>query len=410
MFFMKKMIVCFLMHLVIQSNAQETLLKVGSSFPNIMITHISNAPVKEFYLNKEKDNKYYILNFWGTWCSPCIPEMDTLAKLQKQYVGKIQVIAISDDNEERKAKYLKNKPSSIWLATDTNYTLYNMLNLAFVGQSAIINGNKKIVAVVRTDSINQQMIDKLLRGDSISMSAGIKEAMIKTGEDEFGVDSLTTHSFSIRGYKKGLPGMGKTYLDHGTYNGRRITWFNVSIGSLYRAAYGIKSFQKQEVYDSSVSEKEVYDRDRKNKAASYCVDLLVKPEQKDSLYTLLQQYLNKNLPIKVRLEKRLIEVYILKQKQGMDITIKPSVAEKSSYAFSGRGYDGIKVSLADFADNYLTNEFELPVVDETGFTGYYDIKTNVEQRNMAGILNSLEKLGLTVEKAKREMPVIVYYK
>jgi uncharacterized protein (TIGR03435 family) len=407
---MKKMIVCFLVFVVFQSNAQEPLLKVGYRFPDMTITHISNGPVKECYLNKVKDNKYYILNFWGTWCSPCIPEMDTLAKLQKQNAGKIQVIAISDDNEERKSKYLKNKPSEIWLATDTSYTLYKMLNLAYVGQSAIVSPDKKIVALVRSDSINQQMIDKLLHGDSISMSAGIKEATIPTGDDAFGVDSLTTHSFSIRGYKKGLPSMGRTYIDNETYNGRRITWFNVSIGSLYRAAYGITSFQKQEVYDSSVSEKEVYDRDKKNKVATYCVDLLVKPEQTDNLYTILQQYLNKNLPIKARLEKRLMEVYVLKQKQGLDITLTPSVAEKSSYGFSGRGYEGIRVSLAKFAEDYLTNELGLPVVDETRLAGYYDIKTNVEQRNMAGILNSIEKLGLTVEKAQREMPVIVYYK
>lgn len=404
------MIVGFLMFLVFQLHAQEPLLKVGSRFPEISITHISNAPVKEFYLNKAKGGKYYILNFWGTWCSPCIPEMDILAKLQKQNAGKIQVIAISDDNEERKTKYLKNKPSDIWLATDTNYILYNMLNLAFVGQSAIVNPDKMIVALVRTDSINQQMIDKLLRGDSVSMSAGIKEAMIPADHDPFGVDSLTAHSFSIRGYKKGQPSMGRTYTDHETYNGRRLTWYNVSIGLLYRSAYDIQSYEQQEEYDSSVSREEVNNYNTKNKGASYCVDVLVKPEQTDSLYKILQQKLNQHLPVQARLEKRFMEVYILKQKPGMDITFKPSVTEKSSFGFSGRGYDGKNVSLADFAKKYLTNELESPVVDETGLTGYYDIKTNVEQRDMAGILKSIEELGLTVEKANREMPVIVYYK
>lgn len=406
---MKRIIVYVLLFLAFQSNAQEPLLKVGSRFPDIMISHISNAPVKEFYLNSAKDSKFYILNFWGTWCSPCIPEMDTLARLQKKNAGKFQVIAISDDSEERKVKYLKNKPSDIWLATDTSYTLYNMLNLAFVGQSAIIRPDKIIVALVRTDSINQQMIDKLLRGDSVRTSAGIKETMAPTSEDAFGLDSLTAHSFSIRGYKKGQRSMGKTYVDDNTYSGRRITWFNVSIGLLYRAAYNIKSFQAQEIYNSSVTKQEVNSHDLENKAALYCVDLLVKPEQKDSLYIILQQYLNKYLPVKTLLEERLIEVYILQQKQGANITLTPSVAKKSSFSYSGRGYDGIKVSVVDFAD-YLTNELGLPVVDGTGLSGYYDIKTNVERRDKAGILKSIEALGLSLEKAERKMPVIVYYK
>jgi uncharacterized protein (TIGR03435 family) len=407
---MVKMIIILSLFFGLQSNAQEPILKVGSRFPDLTITHISNAPENEFYLNKAKDKRYFILNFWGTWCSPCIPEMDTLAKLQTHNAGKIQVIAISDDNEERKLKYMKNKPSDIWLATDTSYTLYNMLSLSSVGQSAIVSADKMIVALVRTDSINQQMIDKLLRGEIISMSAGIKEKMIPASGEAFGVDSLTAHSFSIRGYKKGQQSMSRTYLEHETYNGRRITWFNVSIGLLYRAAYGIKSFLKQEIYDSSVSREEVNNYDMKNKAATYCVDLLVKPEQSDSLYIILQQYLNLYMPIRARLEKRLMEVFILKQKPGMSISLTPSVAEKSSFEFNGRGYNGIKVSLADFAKNYLTNELECPVVDESGYPGNYDIQTDVEQRDKAGILKSIEKLGLTVEKAKREMPVIVYYK
>lgn len=397
------------MLITFQSSAQQPLLTVGSRFPDMLITNISNAPVKEMLLNKEKSNKFYILNFWGTWCSPCIPEMDTLAKLQKKYAGRIQVIAISDDNEERKAKYLQNKPSSIWLATDTSYTLYDMFQLAFVGQSAIINPDKKIVALVKTDSINQQMLDKLLRGDSVKMSAGIKEAAIQASEDAFGVDSLMTHSFTIRGYKKGQQTMGKSYMT-GPYSGRRTMWFNVSIGSLYRTAFKIKSFQKQERYDSSVNAQEVNSLSMEDKSLLYCVDLLVKPEQKDSLYIILQQYLNKYLPVKARLEKQLIDVYVLKKKSGSDIGVKSSVAEQTSVMFSGRGFDGKKVSIMDFADYYLTNELGLPVVDETGLTGVYDIKTNVEQRTRAGVLKSIEELGFVVEKAEREMPVIVYYK
>lgn len=410
MIIMKNMFFCFLMLPVFQLYAQEPILKAGSRFPEITITQISNAPVKEFYLNKVTDGKYYILNFWGTWCSPCIPEMDILAKLQKQNAGKIQVIAISDDNEERKVKYLENKPSDIWLATDTGYTLYQMLNLAFVGQSAIVNPDKKIVALVRTDSINQQMIDKLLRGDPVSISADIKEAALPTDPYGFGVDSLMAHSFSIGGYKMGKPAMGRTYNDHETYHGRRLTWYNVSIGLLYRSAYDIQSYEQQEVYDRSVSRDEVNNPNMKNKAASYCVDILVKPDQTDSLYRILQQKLNQHLPVRARLEKRLMEVYILQQKPGTDIRFTPSVTEKSSFSFSGKGYDGKKVSLADFAKTYLSNELEFPVVDETGLTGYYDIKTNVEQRDMTGIVQSIAALGLTLEKAKREMPVIVYYK
>jgi len=389
---------------------QEPLLTTGSRFPDFVITNISNAPVKEFYLNKERSNQFYILNFWGTWCSPCIPEMDALAKLQKQNAGRIQVIAISDDSKERKNQYLKNKPSGIWLATDTGYTLYKMLSLASVGQSAIVNPDKRIVAIVRTDFINQQMIDKILRGDTVRMSAGVKETRISTDELAFGVDSLATHNFSIRGYKKGQPSMGQRYLLPGPFKERRLTWYNVSLDLLYRQAFGIKTYKVQERYDSTVKEEEIHSHNFEDKQRLYCVDLLVKPEQKDSLFFILQQYLNACLPVKARIERSVINVYVLKRKPGTAIALTVSNADSSSYSFSGRGYTGTKIQIKDFAEDYLSNELGLPVVDETGITGYYNIKTNVVQRNKAGIIKSIEELGFVIEKAEREMPVIVYYK
>jgi thiol-disulfide isomerase/thioredoxin len=45
-----------------------------------------------------------VVNFWATWCAPCVQEMPTLAKLQAAYAGKpVKVLAISLDRDEDKA-------------------------------------------------------------------------------------------------------------------------------------------------------------------------------------------------------------------------------------------------------------------------------------------------------------------
>lgn len=386
--------------------AQEPVLTTGSVFPQLVISPIRNAPVKEWDIHKDHNNKYYILNFWGTWCSPCIPEMDSLAKLQAANKNKLQVIAISDDAEDRLQKYLAKKPSGLWLATDTNYTLYSMLGLASVGQSIIVNPAKKIVGIVMTDSINQRMIDRLLRGDSIHSSGKIKEAAVNSKDDMFGVDSLMNNSFTVRGYMTGRQTMMKRWL-YGGFNGRRVSWINLSLGNIYRESYNIHS-TKQEIYDSSITKKEVYNFE--DKSSHYSVDLLVRPEQKDSIFVILRKLLINNLPVKARLEERKMDVYVLKRKEGVPLTLPVSKAEKSTYSFSGKGYIGEKVTVADFANIYITNELELPVKDETGLTGFYDISTKVDLRTTENIKRSVEALGLVVVKEQRAMPVIVYYK
>lgn len=394
---------CFILPLRIF--AQDAVLKAGNRFPDIIFTNIANAPVKEWYLNKVKDDKFYIINFWGTWCSPCIPEMDSLAKLQRKYKDKIQVIAVSDDDDARKSKYLKNKPSGIWLATDKDYTLYHMFNLAYVGQCAIINPQREIVALVRTDSVNALFVEKMLKGDSLTMSAGLNEKVVIT-DDPFGVDSTMAHNFTVSGYKKGLRGMGKYYTT-GPYKNRRLSWINASLDLLYRAAYNIKSYHVQEFFEDGLTRKDVSDFE--NKQSLYCVDLLVSDHQKDRLHSILQNNLNKYMPIKVREEKRELDVYVLKLDPAGNLGILKTDGGEPVMSFSGRGYEGESVFVKDFAEDYLTNELGLPVVDETSLTGRFNIKTNVEQRDKAGILKSIQAIGFTVEKTRREVPVIIYF-
>lgn len=49
-------------------------------------------------LLKDNEASYYILNFWASWCPPCIKEMKSLNTLQKKN-SDIRVITISQDKE-----------------------------------------------------------------------------------------------------------------------------------------------------------------------------------------------------------------------------------------------------------------------------------------------------------------------
>jgi cytochrome c biogenesis protein CcmG, thiol:disulfide interchange protein DsbE len=48
-----------------------------------------------------------ILNFWTTWCPPCVEEMPSLVQLQKRMGSRIKVLAVSwDANESDYHKFL----------------------------------------------------------------------------------------------------------------------------------------------------------------------------------------------------------------------------------------------------------------------------------------------------------------
>jgi cytochrome c biogenesis protein CcmG, thiol:disulfide interchange protein DsbE len=54
--------------------------------------------------------KILVLNFWATWCPPCIEEMPSLVEMQKKLAGKgVAVLAVSiDDDVDAYHKFLKD--------------------------------------------------------------------------------------------------------------------------------------------------------------------------------------------------------------------------------------------------------------------------------------------------------------
>jgi len=359
-----------------------------------------NSPVKTFNLLAGGDRKFYLLNFWGTWCAPCIPEMEHLAALQKSNTDKLQILAVSDEPLVRLENYLKKRPTTVWLASDTTALLYRLFNLPAVGFSALVDRDRKVVALVKTSAIDQPMLDALYRGGAIKSTAVLNEAPMVVQGDLFGVDTTMLANFTVRGYMTGQEQGGRIYGGKGVFSGRRISYINTGMTTLYKAAYGITS-QKQVFYE--VDEKSV--NNYEDKSTRYCVDLLVPPAGKDSLYPLFQQRLNSVLPVKARIEYRDMPVYVM-----VDNGFKGSPSTAAfTYGFSGKGFEGKGVTVKLFADAYLSNELDLPVVDETGLAGKVDINTNMDMRTIENVIKSVEGLGLKLKKEVRRLKILVLY-
>jgi len=53
------------------------------------------------------EGKIIILNFWGTYCGPCIEEFPDLKKIESDFSNKVWVIALSDESKERIMKFVQ---------------------------------------------------------------------------------------------------------------------------------------------------------------------------------------------------------------------------------------------------------------------------------------------------------------
>jgi thiol-disulfide isomerase/thioredoxin len=58
----------------------------------------------------EQRGRALVLNFWATWCPPCIKELPELARFHRDRAGKVQVIGLAVDRLEPVQAFLKNSP------------------------------------------------------------------------------------------------------------------------------------------------------------------------------------------------------------------------------------------------------------------------------------------------------------
>jgi thiol-disulfide isomerase/thioredoxin len=62
---------------------------------------------KEKIVLKEIKEEIVILNFWASWCTPCVAEFKSLNKLIEKFGPKIKVIGINNDTEDGQKEVIK---------------------------------------------------------------------------------------------------------------------------------------------------------------------------------------------------------------------------------------------------------------------------------------------------------------
>jgi len=67
------------------------------------------------FTSKDLEGRIAILEFWATWCGPCIKQIPHLKELNEKYADKgVVLISISRDDGERKPKDFAEKNQMVW--------------------------------------------------------------------------------------------------------------------------------------------------------------------------------------------------------------------------------------------------------------------------------------------------------
>jgi cytochrome c biogenesis protein CcmG/thiol:disulfide interchange protein DsbE len=133
--------------------------RIGSAAPDFSLTDSQHTVVLS-----QLRGKPVLLNFWATWCPPCIEEMPSLVQLQKQMGNKVTIVAVSEDADDGAYKqFVHDHGVALLTVHEGSKKISDIYGTFKYPETYVIDRNGKIVRkfIGATDWTSPDIVDYL---------------------------------------------------------------------------------------------------------------------------------------------------------------------------------------------------------------------------------------------------------
>ena len=124
-------------------------IAVGRTVPSFAVRTLEDTT--KIMTNATFKGKVYLLDFWATWCGPCVGEMENLHKAYEKFKSRnFEILSLSLDRKpDDVSKFRKDKWKMPWLHTfvTNDQQLTNAFEVVAIPRPILVDVNGKIVAL-----------------------------------------------------------------------------------------------------------------------------------------------------------------------------------------------------------------------------------------------------------------------
>lgn len=174
--------------------------EIASKIQGVHLKAIKNGKLANYDAGSEFKNKIVIIEFWETWCMPCIEAMHHLEKLKEQYADDLKIICISSDNFDQASQFIDKNKFQFDFIFDKDKIMQKKFPHKAIPHTIVVDKKGKIQASTLPGYLDRSHINKLLTGSNIDVP-NVKNTEFSNTQNEAFETPLV--SFKLFNYELG---------------------------------------------------------------------------------------------------------------------------------------------------------------------------------------------------------------
>ena len=374
--------------------------QVGQPAPELGLEQVLQAPGATTASWGQLRGKVVVLEFWATWCAPCIAAIPHLNELADKFKGRpVQFIAITDEKAEVIQSFVKKRAMRAWIGLDTDKSMFKAYGVGGIPHTVVVHTNGVIEGITYPMSLKAEHIENLLDGKPAGLPAPKASDATVKAEKPPSDEKPALYKVILRPSTEASSRMSSGPAGKGEFGVMyEYNTYGTSLASLLPSAFSVSSARL--ITEATLPDGKF--------------DFLVRLPQKqsDRLKTLMQDALRASFGLAGRREQRQTDVFLLKVKEAGHKGLQETASTGGMSSSSGRGsINAINGKVSGLARS-LESVLKTPVFNETDLSGHYDYEVKWKQDEEVADLDAVnealrKQLGLELARSKGSVEFVI---